>query len=60
MSEVGITRIGVEMVSDDDDEEEEEEEGSGLSVPSADLQDVDTATGPSHHDIAPSNTPAPT
>ena len=52
------------MVSDDDDDddEEEEEEDSGLSVPSADLQDVDTATGPSHHDIAlsPSNTPAPT
>ena len=49
------------MVSDDDDDEEEGE-ASGLSVPSADLQDVDTATGPSHHDIAlsPSNTPAPT
>ena len=59
MSEVGITRIGVEMVSDDDDDDEEEED-SVLSVPSADLQDVDTATGPSHHDIAPSNTPAPT
>ena len=48
------------MVSDDDDDDGNKEEDSGLSVPSADLQDVDTATGPSHHDIAPSNTPAPT